>query len=100
MEFQELQGNLAAAQNSKAASSRMVANMCKVLFENKAPQRNDLFVRGRMAYVVDLEEEVADVPSTLLRSVVDCPLDQSSENINADNLLISVRLEMDGRTDG
>ncbi|KAI3410152.1 hypothetical protein GPALN_006510 [Globodera pallida] len=85
----ESKANLALSEGSKAANTKLAANICKVLFESKAPQRNDLFVRGRMAYVVELEDEEADVPSTLLRSVVDCPLDQSSENINADNLLIN-----------
>jgi hypothetical protein len=43
-----------------------------------------------MAYLVDLDEEEQEVPSTLLRSVYDTQADQSNENINADNLLINV----------
>lgn len=88
--FQNLKGNLIASEVSRAANSKLAANVCKILFENKHPKRNDLFARGRMAYVVELEDEEADVPSTLLRSVLDCPIDQSAENINADNLLINV----------
>ncbi|KAL3085210.1 hypothetical protein niasHS_010279 [Heterodera schachtii] len=88
-EQQDSQANAPLSESSKAANSKLAANICKLLFENKPPKRNELFARGRMAYVVELEDEETDVPSTLLRSVVDCPLDQSSENINADNLLIN-----------
>ena len=44
-----------------------------------------------MAYLVELDEEESDVPSTLMRSVVDSSADQTIENINADNVLINVR---------
>uniref|UniRef100_A0A915LCK0 Protein Red n=1 Tax=Meloidogyne javanica TaxID=6303 RepID=A0A915LCK0_MELJA len=54
-----------------------------------ARNRNELFVRGRMAYLVELDEEESDVPSTLMRSVVDSSADQTIENINADNVLIN-----------
>ncbi|CAK5084345.1 unnamed protein product [Meloidogyne enterolobii] len=71
------------------AGNKLARNVCKILFENKLPQRNELFVRGRMAYLVELDEEESDVPSTLMRSVVDSSADQTIENINADNVLIN-----------
>lgn len=71
------------------AGSKLARNVCKILFETKLPQRNELFVRGRMAYLVELDEEESDVPSTLMRSVVDSSADQTIENINADNVLIN-----------
>jgi len=39
------------------------------------PARNELFAPGRMAYVIELEDENAetDIPTTLLRSRKDCP---------------------------
>lgn len=43
-----------------------------------------------MAYVVDLEEEDNDLPTTLLRSVHDCPAAESSHDINTSNMLIQV----------
>lgn len=70
--------------------NRLARNVCKILFESKLPRRNEYFARGRMAYLVDLDEEESDVPSTLLRSVYDTQMDQSNENINADNVLINV----------
>lgn len=46
-----------------------------MLFRNKAYERNELFLPGRMAYVVDLDDEYADtdIPTTLIRSKADCP---------------------------
>ena len=45
------------------------------LFCRKLPDRNELFLPGRMAYVVDLEDDFteSDVPTTLIRSKADCP---------------------------
>lgn len=43
-----------------------------------------------MAYVVDLEEEDNDLPTTLLRSVHDCPATESTHDINTSNMLIQV----------
>lgn len=43
-----------------------------------------------MAYVVDLEEEDNDLPTTLLRSVHDCPVTESTHDINTSNMLIQV----------
>jgi IK cytokine len=38
-------------------------------------ERNELFAPGRMAYVIELEDELAetDIPTTLIRSRADCP---------------------------
>uniref|UniRef100_A0A0N5AV52 Protein Red n=1 Tax=Syphacia muris TaxID=451379 RepID=A0A0N5AV52_9BILA len=48
-----------------------------------------LFCRkGRMAYVVELEEEENEVPTTRLRSLHDCPPSESSHDINTSNMLI------------
>lgn len=45
-----------------------------------------------MAYVIDLEEEENDLPTTRLRSIHDCPAAESSNDINTSNLLIQVCL--------
>jgi IK cytokine len=38
-------------------------------------ERNELFAPGRMAYVIELDDELAesDIPTTLIRSRADCP---------------------------
>jgi len=50
-------------------------NVYRFLFSRKLPERNELFLPGRMAYVVDLEDDYAesDIPTTLIRSKADCP---------------------------
>lgn len=46
-------------------------------------ERNELFLPGRMAYVVDLEDDYAetDIPTTLIRSKADCPTMEVSEGL-------------------
>ncbi|XGW14962.1 hypothetical protein V3C99_000893 [Haemonchus contortus] len=73
----------------KMSDNRMVRGIHRILFKNELPLRNELFGKGRMAYVVDMEDEEADIPTTLLRSVHDCPKAESNANINANNMLIS-----------
>lgn len=50
-------------------------NIYRILFKGRPMERNELFLPGRMAYVVDLEDEYADtdIPTTLIRSKADCP---------------------------
>ena len=50
-------------------------NVYRTLFKNRMPERNELFLPKRMAYVIDLEDEETDtdVPTTLIRSKADCP---------------------------
>jgi len=50
-------------------------NVYRQLFSRKLPERNELFLPGRMAYIVDLEDDFteSDIPTTLIRSKADCP---------------------------
>jgi IK cytokine len=44
------------------------------VFKSDVLERNELFLPGRMAYLVDLEEEgdnAYDIPTTLIRSKAD-----------------------------
>lgn len=45
------------------------------LFKNKFPERNENFLPGRMAYIIELDDDYAesDIPTTLMRSKTDCP---------------------------
>lgn len=56
-------------------------NVYRMLFKSKAYERNELFLPGRMAYVVDLDDEYADtdIPTTLIRSKADCPTMEVSD---------------------
>jgi IK cytokine len=53
----------------------LARNIHRVLFKNTLPERNELFAPGRMAYVIDLEDEYAesDIPTTVIRSKADVP---------------------------
>jgi len=55
--------------------NKMARNVCRILFENKPPLKNENFFTGRMAYVFDLEDDQAesDIPTILMRSKADCP---------------------------
>ena len=55
--------------------TKMGRNIYRSLFKGKTSERNELFLPGRMAYVVDLEDEFADsdIPCTVIRSKADCP---------------------------
>ncbi len=46
-----------------------------MVFRSGQVERNELFLPGRMAYVVDLDDEFTDtdIPTTLIRSKADCP---------------------------
>lgn len=46
-----------------------------MVFRSGLFERNELFLPGRMAYVVDLDDEFTDtdIPTTLIRSKADCP---------------------------
>lgn len=61
--------------------TKMGRNIYRALFKPKENNRNELFLQGRMAYVVDLEDEFADsdVPTTIIRSKADCPSLEVSE---------------------
>ena len=50
-------------------------NIYRTLFKLKPPERNELFLPKRMAYIVDLEDEFGDfdIPNTIIRSKADCP---------------------------
>lgn len=47
-------------------------NIYRTLFRNELPKRNEMFNPGRMAYVVDLEDDFpeSDIPTTAIRSKV------------------------------
>ncbi|VDP25303.1 unnamed protein product, partial [Onchocerca flexuosa] len=84
----ESQYNKDSQKGEPQSDNRMVRNIHRTLFQNELPACNELFRKGRMAYVVDLEEEDNDLPTTLLRSVHDCPLTESTHDINTSNMLI------------
>lgn len=71
--------------------TKMGRNIYRIIFKSKYPERNELFLPSRMAYVVDLEDEFAesDVPTTLIRSKVDCPAPESDTTLTTNDIVIN-----------
>ncbi|KAI1280566.1 Protein Red [Halotydeus destructor] len=60
------------------------------LINRKLPEKNDLFLPSRMAYVVDLEGECADeIPTTVIRSKADCPNWDSISTLSTNDIVIN-----------
>ncbi|XP_050409914.1 protein Red [Patella vulgata] len=71
--------------------TKMARNVYRIVFKNKLPERNELFLPRRMAYVVDLEDEFADsdVPTTFIRSKADCPTLEASTTLTTNDIVIN-----------
>jgi len=74
--------------------SVMAKNIHRLLFCTELPEKNQLFAPGRMAYVVELEDEFveSDVPTTVVRSKVDCPallVPDASVSSSANDLVVN-----------
>uniref|UniRef100_A0A8C7TKN8 IK cytokine n=1 Tax=Oncorhynchus mykiss TaxID=8022 RepID=A0A8C7TKN8_ONCMY len=66
-------------------------NIYRIMFKGRQFERNELFLPGRMAYVVDLEDEYADtdIPTTLIRSKADCPTMEAQTTLTTNDIVIS-----------
>lgn len=71
--------------------TKMGRNIYRTLFKSKDTGRNELFLPGRMAYRVDLEDEFADsdVPTTTIRSKADCPNIEVSTTLTTNDIVIN-----------
>uniref|UniRef100_A0A803U016 IK cytokine n=1 Tax=Anolis carolinensis TaxID=28377 RepID=A0A803U016_ANOCA len=78
-------------ENKIEFKTRLGRNVYRMLFKNKAYERNELFLPGRMAYVVDLDDEYADtdIPTTLIRSKADCPTMEAQTTLTTNDIVIS-----------
>ncbi|XP_046979254.1 protein Red [Schistocerca americana] len=71
--------------------TRLGRNIYRAVFKMRPAERNELFVPGRMAYVVDLEDELAesDIPTTLIRSRQDVPALESTATLTTNDIVIN-----------
>uniref|UniRef100_A0A670IM15 IK cytokine n=1 Tax=Podarcis muralis TaxID=64176 RepID=A0A670IM15_PODMU len=78
-------------ENKIEFKTRLGRNIYRMLFKSKAYERNELFLPGRMAYVVDLDDEYADtdIPTTLIRSKADCPTMEAQTTLTTNDIVIS-----------
>lgn len=78
-----------------APKSVMAANIINLLNKDKLPDQNELFLPGRMAYIVDLEDECADeIPTTIIRSKADCPSASNSSLLSTNNIVINKLIQI------
>ena len=63
----------------------LAKNIVKTIFNTEPQEKNELFFPGRMAYIVELEEDltesstVTDIPTTIIRSKADIQAGNSSQ---------------------
>ncbi|KAK1161052.1 hypothetical protein AOXY_G19931 [Acipenser oxyrinchus oxyrinchus] len=71
--------------------TRLGRHIYRIVFKSRQYERNELFLPGRMAYVVDLEDEYADtdIPTTLIRSKADCPTMEAQTTLTTNDIVIS-----------
>lgn len=68
----------------------VMANNIMNFLNRKPPERNDLFLPHRMAYVVDLDNECADdIPTTVIRSRADCPNWSKMATLSTNDIVIN-----------
>lgn len=65
-----------------------------MLFDHRSRtvERNEIFAPGRMAYVIELDEENADtdIPTTLIRSKADVPQNESDiQTLTTNDIVIN-----------
>jgi len=72
-------------------NTRLARNVFRTVFKNQLPERNELFLPRRMAYVVDLEDEYveSDIPTTLIRSKADCPTLEATTTLTTNDIVIN-----------
>lgn len=65
-------------------------NIYRQVFKSQYPERSELFLPNRMAYIIDLEDEYAesDIPTTLMRSKADCPSFESQTTLTTNDIVI------------
>lgn len=71
--------------------TKMGRNIYRCLFKSKHPEKNELFLPSRMAYIIDLEDDYteSDIPTTLIRSKADCPSFESQTTLTTNDIVIN-----------
>merc|ERR1719319_1183412 len=65
-------------------------NIMRTVFKQEVPRVNELFLPGRMAYVMDLEDEVeTDIPTTSIRSKKDVIATEQKATLSNNDIVIN-----------
>jgi len=68
----------------------MGKNIIRQLLKSEAPKVNELFLPGRMAYVMDLEEDgETDIPTTSIRSKQDVVNNEQKATLSTNDIVIN-----------
>merc|ERR1711962_1367953 len=68
----------------------MGKNIMRTVFKSDGPKVNELFLAGRMAYVMDLDEEVeTDIPTTSIRSKKDVINNEQKATLSTNDIVIN-----------
>ncbi|XP_028141385.1 protein Red [Diabrotica virgifera virgifera] len=60
------------------------------MLKSRHIERSELFIPGRMAYVIDLEDEAeSDIPTTLIRSIADVPSFELTTTVTTNDIVIN-----------
>ncbi|KAG8194108.1 hypothetical protein JTE90_003049 [Oedothorax gibbosus] len=68
--------------------TKLGKSIYRQVFKHRYPERSELFLPNRMAYIYDLEDEESDIPTTLLRSKADCPSFESQTTLTTNDIVI------------
>lgn len=71
--------------------TRLGRNVYRIAFGNNEVERNPLFAPGRMAYVIELQDEMVDtdIPTTLIRSKADVPNLEEKPALTTNDIVIN-----------
>eukprot|EP00092_Neocalanus_flemingeri_P030432 GFUD01033034.1.p1 GENE.GFUD01033034.1~~GFUD01033034.1.p1 ORF type:complete len:603 (+),score=272.53 GFUD01033034.1:57-1865(+) len=68
----------------------MGKNIMRLMFKPEGPKVNELFMAGRMAYVMDLEDEnETDIPTTSIRSKQDVINNEQKATVSTNDIVIN-----------
>jgi len=68
----------------------MGKNIVRLMFNPEGPKSNELFMAGRMAYVMDLEEDgETDIPTTSIRSKKDVVNSEQKATLSTNDIVIN-----------
>merc|ERR1711872_635622 len=68
----------------------MAKNIVRNVFRPDTQKVNELFFPGRMAYVMELEEEVeSDIPTTTIRSKKDVAINEQKATLSTNDIVIN-----------
>uniref|UniRef100_A0A8D8V705 Protein Red n=1 Tax=Cacopsylla melanoneura TaxID=428564 RepID=A0A8D8V705_9HEMI len=71
--------------------TRMGKSVYKIVLGNRQVERNPFFAPGRMAYVIDMQDEMidTDIPTTLIRSLSDVKAVEDKPTLTTNDIVIN-----------